>query len=427
MHGHSVDQEGDKPPHFLGIPTPICAPRHVRPDSPDKHADGQQRDGGIQKQARKQGERVGLDVNSRRVTPPYKAQKESRDTTDERQRQQGERHHDDRDVDAEQRRLQHRHDVGYLRVHVIDVRHEQEEARHQQPERHYDAETAADDERKQHDRPRHDEHSLIPVGHGHAPAGHPTQGEAGRKSRQGHYAYRHTGNVCHLRSFPNIPISPIISIPPYHEINGESHQKHARREVDHEQDGGEWHGVVHPLGLNLRARRQRRAAVHLLVFQHLVEDGVNMCDVSGQHFLIDKRKNALHVLAVQAVNSHAVKVVGRRVPRRLAPSRHGEDLQQSAAAQVHDHHQAVVDVGDMLVELVLLPLVILLDVRAEDVSAQHLVEESVDGAVAGQLQRVFQRARLHPDHRLRAPLVAVKYEARQHLLGREPLVTRASV
>ena len=90
---------------------------------------------------------------------------------------------------AEQRRVEHGHRVLYLRIHLSDVTHEQEEARHEETQRHKQAEAHAADEREQLHEPRHEEHRLVAVGHRERAADCPAQilaiGE--RTERQKHH------------------------------------------------------------------------------------------------------------------------------------------------------------------------------------------------------------------------------------------------
>ena len=78
-------------------------------------------------------------------------------------------------------------------------------------------------------------------------------------------------------------------------------------------------------------------------------------------------------------------------------------------------------------ELVLIALVILLDVRTERVSAHILIEEEPCRNVVGQLECLLQIATLHLYYRLIHPFLSPEYPSREHLLGCQSFVGSCSV
>ena len=51
VEGGSVDEEGDECPHFLRIPRPVAAPRHIGPHGSEEDACAQEEGGWIEQQA----------------------------------------------------------------------------------------------------------------------------------------------------------------------------------------------------------------------------------------------------------------------------------------------------------------------------------------------------------------------------------------
>lgn len=50
VNGYGIDHEGDERPSLFGVPTPVCAPRHVGPDSTDKDAEAHAGEGRIEEE-----------------------------------------------------------------------------------------------------------------------------------------------------------------------------------------------------------------------------------------------------------------------------------------------------------------------------------------------------------------------------------------
>ena len=171
MQGGCIHHERDKRPYLLGVPSPVFAPRDVCPDGSDEDADAECGGSRIEEKERKtlQGGHLtgGVAV--------YQLHGQGCYGIDERQGQEREAHHDDADVYAQQGRIEHRHDVRYLRVHLADVAYEQEETRHEETACEHDGETEAEQEAEQHDRPCHEEHRLIAVCHRDGAANGPAQ------------------------------------------------------------------------------------------------------------------------------------------------------------------------------------------------------------------------------------------------------------
>ena len=166
VDGHSIDHEGDEGPHLLGVPAPIGAPRDIGPDGSYEDADAQAGEGGVEEEQRQ----MAGDQRKRTAMG-----QQTSHTADEGEREQGERHHDDADVQAEQRRVEHGHEMADLRVHLTDVGDEQEKARHEEPEGEHHGIAALHEEGDEHDRPRHEEHGLVAVGHGYMAGDDPAQ------------------------------------------------------------------------------------------------------------------------------------------------------------------------------------------------------------------------------------------------------------
>ena len=50
VNGYGIDHESDERPGLFGVPTPVCAPRHVGPDGTDEDAESHAGEGGIEEE-----------------------------------------------------------------------------------------------------------------------------------------------------------------------------------------------------------------------------------------------------------------------------------------------------------------------------------------------------------------------------------------
>lgn len=117
MGRNGIDHQGDERPRLFWVPRPVGAPRHIRPDGTDEDAEAQTGEGRVEQQERQQLQVLSLATHA-----------EGCQRGGTGQGQQGESHHDDADMDGQQRGVEHGHEVGNLRVHLRDVADQQEEA-----------------------------------------------------------------------------------------------------------------------------------------------------------------------------------------------------------------------------------------------------------------------------------------------------------
>ena len=186
MQGGSIHHEGYERPHLLRVPTPVFAPRHVSPYSPYKDADAKCSHGRVEKEQR---ELLQRKHNVGGVVVEV-AHDDGCQATYKGERQQGEAHHYDRHVDAEQGRVEHRHDVRYLWVHLRYMTDKQEETRHQEAACKQYAELETKRKRYQQHYPCHEKHRLVTVSHRQCAAYRPAQILAVAERDQG---YKHHG------------------------------------------------------------------------------------------------------------------------------------------------------------------------------------------------------------------------------------------
>ena len=112
-----VDHKRDQGPRLLRIPTPIRAPRDIGPNGADEDADTERGEGGVKEEAGEQAQGIGLLCGALRMAPAKGEEDEGRQGTDERKAEQGVGHHNDGDVQAEQRRTEHGHDGRDAGIH----------------------------------------------------------------------------------------------------------------------------------------------------------------------------------------------------------------------------------------------------------------------------------------------------------------------
>ena len=286
MQRYGVYHERDECPHLLRVPSPILAPRDISPDGSDEDADAERGKCRIEKHERELLQLHHLRL--RRATD--EAQQKGGEPTDEREREHGKTHHYYRHVHAEQRRVEHGHRVLYLRIHLSDVTHEQEEARHKETQRHEQAEAHATDEREQLYEPRHEEHRLVAVGHRERAADCPAQilaiGE--RTERQKHHYIvdnekryvqslaAHAQSVIAVCTFSVRAV--VLTAHSYYSVKK---RDYAHRQTHHEEYCGEGDAVVYTLGCDTSVGRQRCSPILLLILQHLTHHGIHLRIVGG--------------------------------------------------------------------------------------------------------------------------------------------------
>ena len=154
MHYHGIYHEGDERPCLLAVPAPIVAPAYVCPDGSDKDAEAHSCEG-----------RVEEDTAQCLQFFAMRAKKDAHQTTDEGQGQQRVAHHDDAHVDAQQWTVQYRHHLSDGWIHLVDVAHQEEEARKQEAEYHHDTETELHQDADEHHKPCHGQHAFVTIRH----------------------------------------------------------------------------------------------------------------------------------------------------------------------------------------------------------------------------------------------------------------------
>ncbi len=111
------------------------------------------------------------------------------------------------------------------------------------------------------------------------------------------------------------------------------------------------------------------------------------------------------------------EVVGGGIPGDSAFVLIGQEFQGRSLVQVHDEHEFLVHLGNLLVEtLLLLSLVELLDVRTEDIAV--LSEEIVHAGIVGDAEAALQFSALHLDDRFFYPVIVEEDKAGEYLFRR---------
>lgn len=101
-----IDEKRHQRPDLFGIPAPVASPRHIRPHRTEEDTDGQAAHRRSQEQKRERHQvllSVGLGTQCHQ-------------TIEHDKRQEGVTEHDDTDMQAQERRLQHGCQVGNLRI-----------------------------------------------------------------------------------------------------------------------------------------------------------------------------------------------------------------------------------------------------------------------------------------------------------------------
>lgn len=120
--GDQVDEEGDECPKFLGVPRPVASPRDVGPYGAYHDAHGQQSLGGIEEQQA---------ATHRRHAP--RGEEQRHEAVEHHEEEEGVGHHDDRNMQRQQRGVEDRHEVCDRRVGTLLHGHQLAETHGQQP------------------------------------------------------------------------------------------------------------------------------------------------------------------------------------------------------------------------------------------------------------------------------------------------------
>lgn len=237
MEWEGVDDEGDERPYFLGVPCPVVAPGDVGPQGADDDTEGEEELGGVEE-------------NDAEAVEPFAefglmACGEARNAYHHDEEEECVAHHDDCDMEAEERRAEYGHEVGDRWVAAAHHGDEEAEAHSEHGCRQCHGVEETEEETEETYGDGHEVHAVEASRHGDVPTGDPSQDED-EKEEGGEQEEVDDKKEPHATWHgPTAADSP----------QGIGEEEEAECDVEHRQPTACGEGVVEAFGFEARRRR----------------------------------------------------------------------------------------------------------------------------------------------------------------------------